>query len=83
MGHPVQRDRQFKMLISNREWEELGAIAEYEDMSASEVLRAFIQRRYQEVTSRPRSDELSDMASSLSDLARRLKAIASTRKAGR
>jgi hypothetical protein len=77
-----RRPRQFRFFLSHREWEKLVDLADAEDVSASEVVRALIHRRHEEVFRAEGPDWLA-AAEELSALSRRLRSLAEKRSTGR
>src|SRR5690349_12250071 len=74
----MERSRQYRLILSDREWEMLIHIADDEGAPASEILRALVQRRY-EALSKPDAEDLRSVADALRMLSRRLGALADAR----
>jgi hypothetical protein len=73
------RPRQFRFMLSDREWEKLVDLTDAEDVSAAELMRALIHRRHAEICGKKRSDWLAS-AEMLSEVAYKLRALARLRR---
>jgi hypothetical protein len=69
------RPRQFRILLSDGEWEKLVDLTDAEDASAAEVLRGLIHRRHAEIYEKKASDWLA-AAGTLAELSSKLRALA-------
>ena len=74
MSNP-RRPRQFKMLLSDKEWDDLSLVAEFEDLSASDLLRTVITQRAYELRHAAMQD-FRRIADTLADFSSRLRAVA-------
>ena len=72
------RPRQFRVLLSDGEWEKLVDLTDAEDVSAAEVLRGLIHRRHAEIYEKKASDWLA-AAETLAELSSTLRGLARLR----
>src|SRR5215471_8264007 len=68
------RPRQFRLLLSDREWEKLVDLTDAEDASAADVVRGLIHRRHEDIFRAEGPDWLA-AAEMLSALSRRVRAL--------
>jgi len=78
MSWPADRPRQFKLYLSDEEWERLEHITEEDGCSMADVIRGFIHLRYEELYGSLENPLAA--ADALVELARKLRSMAKRQK---